>query len=301
VTSVLIFPYRTPSAGALEEPVWTINGQPIDSVDLTGIDYHTMLEVGCSIQVNPEELERSTRQAKSELTFVLSARADAVGEFSVIARADVAGGDVKLIGSVRVAELGDVAKLQVQLVRTTTTVPEVDGLVAKHKCALLWTRTEKLRLSGVGARLSVQAVDFVDDPIYRGVLWQVELETADPQVSVSSAVQVLLNSRHEDLVTLLQSSQPQTLSERLVKRQLQLDVARQFVLAARSFEGEGAAELAALPYESIGSVAIRFAERLRAAGGLRTRADLWTLCDSSPTRFEMLLQSVHLAPALGAQ
>jgi len=299
MTSVLIFPYRTPSAQAISEPVWTVNGSSIDSVDLTGVDYYATIHVRCAIIVDLEELKRSTCQQISELAFILTARSDTAGLFSTLCSADVAEGEVDLGGDVAVADLGDLATLQVQLLRTRVVAPEPDSLIARHKGAVLWSRDEKLRLSGVGSRLSVRAVDLSVDPMLRGVLWQVELDRSDLYSSVSSVAQVSLNSRHPELIALLQSTDEQGLAARILRRQLQLDVARQFVLAAREFENdEGADVLAALPYDSIGAVSIRFAEKVRASGGLASRSELWSLFDSNPASFELILQATYLAPAL---
>lgn len=300
MTSVLIFPYRTPSAAAIAEPSWTFNGNSPESVDLTGVDYYSTIDVRCSLKLDVDELERSTLQAASSLEFVLTARSESAGLYSILCRAGIDAGDIEVSGGLAASDAGDIAKLQLQLVRTggTAEAEAGDGLRARHTGAVLWSRTERLRLSGVGARVSVQSVDFSNDPTLRGVLWQVELDSSDATASVSSAAQVRLNNRHQELISQLQSAEEQGLADRIVRRQLQLDVARQFVLAARQFERDGDEELADLPYDSIGATALRFAEKVRTAGGLKSCSDLWSLCDSSPATFEMILQATFLAPAL---
>lgn len=301
MTSVLIFPYRTPSAAAIGEPIWTINGSPPESVDLTGVDYYASIEIGCSLLLDIQELERSTKQAASALEFVLIARSESVGLFSVLSRAAISANELFLTGSLRASDAGDLARLQLQLVRTGDGTEVTDKLAARHSCAILWSRMEKLRLSGVGARLSVQAVDFSHEPVFRDVLWEVDLDRSDPLASVSSAAQVRLNSRHPELITQLQSVDEQGLAARIVRRQLQLDVARQFVFAAREFEADGEEALAEMPYDAVGATAIRFAEKVRKAGGLRSRSELWSFCESNPAAFEKFLQAAYLAPALETQ
>lgn len=300
MTSVLVFPYRTPSDSSIGEPIWTINGCPPESVDLTGVDYFATIEIGCSVLVDIQELERSTKQTSAALEFVLTARSESVGLFNVLSRASISAPELILSGSLRASDAGDLARLQLQLVRTGDSADATDRLAARHSCAILWSRTEKLRLSGVGARLSVQAVDFSHEPVFRDVLWEVDLDRSDPVSSVSSSAQVRVNSRHPELITLLQAVDEQGLAAKIVRRQLQLDVARQFVLAAREFEAEGEEALSDMPYDAVGATAIRFAEKVRRAGGLRSRSELWSFCESNPAAFEKLLQAAYLAPALEA-
>lgn len=295
---VLIFPYRTPSAAAIAEPEWRVNGSGIESVDLTGVDYYSMLEVSCAFDVDITELERTTRLKASELEFVLTARTEAAGLYEVIARKRPDTTTLDLTGKLRASDIADVAKLQVQLLRTTAAPAGGERLVASHRYAVLWSRSERLTLSGVGSRLSVQVVDFSDDPTLRNVVWSVDLDRSDAQASVSNAVQVRLNSRYPDLLPLLQSNDGQTRADRLVRYQLQLDVARQFVLAAREFEEDSDHDPAALPYDSVGAAALRCAEKVRTIGGLSTRADLWRLSTVEPSQFEMILQAAYLYPAM---
>lgn len=295
---VLIFPYRTPSAAAITEPEWRVNGRGIESVDLTGVDYHSTLDVSCAICVDVIELERTTRVKASELEFVLTARTESAGLYEVISRQRPDTSELDLAGKLRASDVADVAKLQVQLLRTTEAPDGVERLVARHRLAVLWSRSERLTLAGVGSRLSVQVVDFSDDPTLRNVVWSVDLDRSDAFTSVSSAVQVRLNSRYPDLVPLLQSNEGQTRADRLVRYQLQLDVARQFVLAAREFDGDGDHDPGALPYDSVGAAAFRCAEKVRTIGGLSTRADLWRLSEFEPSQFEMILQAAYLSPAM---
>ena len=295
---VLIFPYRTPSAAAIAEPEWRVNGGGIESVDLTGVDYHSTLDVSCAFDVDITELERTTRLKASELEFVLIARTESAGLYEVLARRRPDATALDLAGKLRASDVADVAKLQVQLLRTTAAPAGGERLVARHRYAVLWSRSERLTLAGVGSRLSVQVVDFSDDPTLRNVVWSVDLDRSDAHTSVSSAVQVRLNSRYPDLLPVLQSNDGQTRADRLVRHQLQLDVARQFVLAAREFEEDGDHEPAALPYDSVGAAALRCAEKVRTVGGLSTRADLWRLSTVEPAQFEMILQAAYLSPAM---
>lgn len=297
MAAVLIFPYRTPSTAAITEPEWRVNGSAIESVDLTGVDYHSTLDVSCTLAVDVTELERTTRLKASELEFVLTARTEA-GLYEVIARQRPGASELDLAGKLRASDVADVAKLQVQLLRTTAASAGAEKLVARHRYAVLWSRSERVTLAGVGSRLSVQVVDFSDDPTLRNVVWSVDLDRSDAYTSVSSAVQIRLNSRYPDLVPLLQSNDGQTRADRLVRYQLQLDVARQFVLAAREFDEDGDYDPAALPYDSVGAAAFRCAEKVRSIGGLSTRADLWRLSAVEPSQFEMILQAAYLSPAM---
>lgn len=298
MTPVLIYPYRTPSGLAIDRPVWEINGSPLESVDLTGLDYYASIQVSCALRIDIAELELSTSNSSSELEFVLTARSESAGLFKVLCRKGVTASEIDLSGTLPVCDVGESAKLQVDLLRSGSSTESSYRLAARHNCAVLWTQSERLRMSGVGARLSVKAMDFSSDPMRRGVLWKVELDRSDALSSVSSAAQVLLNTQPPELIVLLQSFEQQGLSERITRRQLQLDVARQFVLAAREFERDGEDTLLELPYDSIGSTSMRFAERVRSVGGLGTLSDLWSLYESNPADFEMILQAAYLAPAL---
>lgn len=296
--SILIYPYRTPSIVSITELQWSVNKAPIDAADFSNVDYFTAISVDFECSVDVKALEESTGIVAADLDFVLSYRTDTVGFFTVLSRTSAHQHSIRLQGTVGACQLADQTSLEVLLIRRESALQTSNSLVARRAGAILWSTYAKLSLAGVGSRLSVTSADFSKHFFKRGAIWYVDLDRSDLNLSISSALQVQLNDQCQELFLRIQSSDVVSSSDRLVLCQMQLDVARQLVLAAREFAKELEEEPISLTYDSVGAVAFRCADRICHRVGLRSRDDLWSLIDVSPADFEVILQVLYLSPGL---
>jgi hypothetical protein len=293
---VVLFPFARVALSDVSLPAWFVDGVPIEDADLSTIDGTTVLNVECRLSVDLGAVRTTLGPGTFDLQLLLSSRSDDTGLQFPMGKLPLASSrEHRLKGSVAVDLLGDAATLRVDLLCSSCSPSPSNKLAPAHAGALLWSATQPLRLFGIGSRFPMRAIPFTDLPRFANGCWHLELDEADATASVMSAVRLDLNAARPEIVAILQGGPSLTPESHFVRDQLKVDIARRFTTFATELLTQDSAEIRReYPFDSIGALALRFAERLRVKGNFTSIEELAELIRENPASFETLLQAVFV-------
>jgi hypothetical protein len=163
--------------------------------------------------------------------------------------------------------------------------PVTDGPIARHAGSVLWRDpVKRIRLAGEASRLPVTKVDFKAHGLDENAPWFVQI-VGSPESPAMGAVQLLLNTRRDDVLELLESRTEHEVAARAVRSALYAAVGRALIEHAIALSDDELTDDAEYDDDALGAVLLAQL-RLRFRG--RTLSDLRALRENEPARFSAL-------------
>lgn len=202
---------------------------------------------------------------------------------------------VNLVLDIKGKNLAHAVVVRCRLVLLPGSYPRESPLAPSLHGSVLWNDEHRLVLEGEGSRFPMEQIDFASLPgIPLGASWHLDWSPLDPEMPLSAAMRLYLNSRHVHVIQAVAASEP-TEEQLMLRKTILWDVARQLVVGMLDNpdftvggHGEGTLGRAV-------SVMLQIHIPGETASGLRS------LKESRPAVFESVLQSAfHPYPGVSA-
>jgi hypothetical protein len=285
----LAFPYRTPSDEAVQAGAWLLlrndKYSPVPPL-LSEWDCGTDLSFRREIVLDRFAFADETGLAENEmrLELIVQWRVSDSLLTGIAYRAALEAGATSVTAdfTLRGRELGGTLQLTTAILLSASQSKR-DGPVARHVGSILWRSVKRVRLTGDASRLPITKVDFKQQGLDEFAPWTVQI-VGDVETPAMGAVQLLLNTRRDDVIHLLEGRTEHDDAARAVRSALYVAVGR--ALLEYAVLDEDLSEDAEYDDDMLGSVLLGQL-RLRFPG--RSLGELRALRENEPARFSALV------------